>query len=116
VNKGDISINTLVAVVIGIIVVAVVAYLMFFYSKESSLDCRLCGSRFAGWCQECLAVEENWKSTLSKGSWTEPLPMSDDLNNCKETCLGITFDDCAHSDAIKECKKYIYIPPTTTTT
>ncbi len=115
VNKGDISINTLVAIVIGIILLAVFVYLMLFYSKESSLDCRMCSSRFAEWCQKCLTAEGNWEKTLRGEPWQEDVPKSDELKECLETCTDITpSDDC--ETLRKECKKYIYIPDTTTTT
>jgi len=110
--KGDISISTLIAVLIGIIVLGLIIYLMFFYSKESSFDCRLCSAKFAEWCQRCLTTEGNW----GKPGWSEPVPMSDYLDNCKEDCLGINFNDCGATGARDKCKGYIYIPPITTTT
>jgi flagellar basal body-associated protein FliL len=109
--KGDISIKTLVAIVIGIIVLAVVIYLMFFYSQESSLDCHLCSSKFAEWCQKCLTAEKNW----NRPTWGEDVPKSDELKECLDTCTNIDPEGTCNA-LQSECKKYIYIPPTTTTT
>lgn len=108
-TKGDISVQALVAIVIGIIVLAVVVYLMLFYSKESSFDCRLCSSKFTEWCQKCLSESTNWNRSISGLNWVNDVPKSDELKECLSECTNIDpSDDCPA--LFEECKKYIFIP------
>jgi flagellar basal body-associated protein FliL len=102
VKGGDISTNTLVVIIIGIIVLVVFIYLMFFYSKESSLNCRLCSSRFASWCQKCATAEGNWKNP----TWPNDVEKSKELKECIESCLKITPTDVCNTLRDK-CKGYL---------
>jgi len=88
--KGDISTNTLVAILIGLIVLAIFVYLVFFYSKGSSLGCHFCKSEFAEWCQKCAVAEGNWNRT----NWPNNVEMSEDLEECMLDCLKISPNDC----------------------
>ena len=98
-RKGDISITTIVAIFLGLILVFVFVYLLFFYSKQSKLNCSLCKAEFTYWCSEC--------NTTTPNPWAQ-VKMSNDLKDCINDCLGI-------SDKTSECKpkKYYcktYIP------
>lgn len=118
-DKGAISVKLLIAVVIGIIVLAVVVYLMFFYTGESSLDCHLCSSMFAEWCQKCLTELYNWNRTLNGLPWVNNIDKSDELKECLDTCTNIDLDpgpDGTCNELQDECEKYIYMPPVIYTT
>jgi hypothetical protein len=101
-KKGDLSTDTLVTILIGIIVLAVVIYLMFFYSKESSLKCRLCSSKFAQWCQKCATTEGNWNMP----TWPNDADKSDDLKECIQDCLKISPTDSCNT-LREKCKAYV---------
>jgi len=96
-EKGDVTIGTIIAIVIGVIVIAVFVYLVFFYGKESDLDCGLCRSRFTLWCSEC--------STTTPNPWGQ-VEMSRDLKECIEECLGLGPDSTCN-DLKNQCKSYI---------
>jgi len=100
-KKGDLPISTLVAILIGIIVLTIVIYLMFFYSKKSSLYCRLCSSKFANWCQRCATTKDNW----NRPTWPNDVEMEKDLNDCMQECLRITPNIC--NSLRDECKAYL---------
>ena len=96
-KKGDITTGTLVAIIVGVIVVAVFVYLVFFYGKESDLDCSLCKSKFTLWCSAC--------STTTPNPWGE-VEMSNSLKQCIVECLEMTVTrNCV--DYKDECKSYI---------
>ncbi len=101
-SKGDFSIKIFLALVIGILLLGVVIYTLFFHSKEASFDCKMCASKFTQWCQEC--VVDNW----GKDPWDVIVDMKDDLKDCKEECLGITDNECPQ---LKEmCRRYVFVP------
>ena len=98
-EKGHISTTTLVAIILGVILVVVFVYLVYFYPKESKLNCSLCKSQFTYWCSAC--------STTTPDPWVD-VEMSDDLRECiKNGCLeGIKeTNNCIENKY--QCKSYI---------
>lgn len=103
--KGDISTDTLVFITISVIVLAIVVYLMFFYSKGSSFECHLCASKFTEWCQKCATTGRNW----NKDTWTEDVTKSEDLKKCIPNCLKEISpgNDC--NTLKNKCREYVAI-------
>jgi hypothetical protein len=100
--KGSISIDNLIFVVIGIIVLVVVLYLMFLYSKKSSFNCGLCRAKFAEWCQRCAISKYNWNSS----SWPDNIEKDEILKKCIQGCMNSSPDDTCNL-LREKCKGYL---------
>jgi len=100
-KKGDISTTTLVAIILGVILAAVFVYLVYFYPKQSNLDCSLCKSKFAYWCSECATAEYPWATDVE---------MSKELIECIDDCIapsGSSYKSESCSNLKNACKSYI---------
>jgi hypothetical protein len=99
-EKGDISTTTLVAIILGVILAVVFVYLVYFYPKQSKLNCSLCKAEFTYWCSEC--------NTTTPNPWDD-VPMSDNLIKCiQENCIeGVTDTTDSCNPKKNYCKSYI---------
>jgi hypothetical protein len=76
--KG-IAIPYLIALILGVIILAIAVYLIYKSIKNGGLDCQDCRSKFVAWCSGCSLIPGN----MGKPSWTE-----------KGSELGKTLYDC----------------------
>ena len=106
-KKGDISTGTLITIILGVILVIVFIYLVFFYPKKSKLNCGLCKSEFTHWCSECATAESPWITDVEKNK---------ELIECIDDCIapfGISYIYESCTNLKDKCKAYIPVLDTT---
>ena len=97
-NKA-VAIPYLVALVIGLILLAILVFIFLRAATSPQLPAQECRSRFIDWCTMCKNV-----------GWTDKLKLPDSLKEaCRDVLLdemGFDIDDynnCAHEDVKKDC-------------
>lgn len=101
-SKADVSIPYLVAWILGIICLAIAAYLIYRYITKSPLDCSQCSAELTAWCGKCYKIcgRANWDGS--------PNPMDEELKECMSRCnLGPQYDSCTSDGAFNLCRAYI---------
>jgi hypothetical protein len=76
--KG-IAIPYLIALILGIIILAIATYLIYKTIKNGGLDCQDCRSKFVAWCSSCSLTN------MGKTSWSGGSKLSD-LYDCVGEC------------------------------
>ena len=99
-SKAAIAVPYLIAIVIGVIILAVMIYLIFKSSsggeKMSAEECR---SRFVEWCSLCL--NSGWKDFIRL-----PEDLKSQCAEVMETHLGFNinqYNNCSAEDAKLDC-------------
>jgi len=98
--KG-IAIQTILLLLVGILVVGIIVYLVYSYTRSSTLS-----------KTECLSIVTNWCTTCMVSNWNENIDCPQDVKDCGKMLLNNDWwdnnDDCAHGtdlDAIKtDCR------------
>ena len=80
-RKGSIAIEHLVALFLGILVLAIIVYVIYKYVMGSSLSCEACRAEFTSWCSKCYLTNH------LETPWGDPgTPMSTELDECITKC------------------------------
>ncbi len=101
-SKADTSTTYIVAFILGIIVLAIAAYLMYKYVTKSQLNCSQCSAELTAWCVKCYKI---YGKTLWGG---ETSLMDTKLSECVVKCnlLSGPLNSCDNT-AFDLCKSYI---------
>ena len=98
--KG-IAIQTILLLLVGIIVVSIIVYLVYSYTRSPTLS-----------KTECLSIVTNWCTTCMVSGWDQYIECPSDVKACGKLLVGSGWwednTDCAHGttlDAIKtDCR------------
>jgi hypothetical protein len=104
-SKSSISVQYIVAWLLGIITLAVAAYLIYRYIGNAPLNCSQCSAEITGWCAKCFRIyggeKINWGGASN--------PMEEKLVECMPKCsLGSPMAACGPTE-FDFCKAYIGI-------
>ena len=97
-SRGDITISTILKLVLGVLVVAIVVYIIFRYVLKSPIPEQECRTRLAAWCVSCRINE-----------YQAAIDMGQDLKDCatEYSLIGAPFNTCQGHET--DCKGYL--PP-----
>jgi hypothetical protein len=104
-SKSSVSIHYLVTWLLGIITLAVAAYLIYKYIGNSQLSCSQCNAELTSWCAKCYkicgGIKADWDGATNI--------MDDKLKECMSKCsLGSPLSSCGTAE-FDFCKAYIGI-------
>lgn len=85
--KG-VAISYVIALAIGLIILAVGAYLIYKAMSEGSLECQECKAKFAAWCSTCYL-----------SGWSGDTQLGQDLSECLDDC-GLWASPAADKDCV----------------
>lgn len=72
--KG-LAVSYIIALIIGLIILAVGGYLIYRALSEEALKCKECQAQFTGWCSTCYL-----------SLWSADNPLGDELAECVSDC------------------------------
>jgi len=100
-SKADISISHVMAIFIGVIVLSVAVYLIFYHFRKNPLNCTQCTAELAAWCVECYKI-------CGRSNWGADNVMSTELGECVTRCdlLSAATSSC-DVNSFEFCKAYI---------
>ena len=100
-SKG-IATETIIKIMLGLIVVAIILYLIYKFVLKSPISPEECKARLVSWCTSCKI--SNFKA--------DPFEMSEDLKTCIDNHKPIPspHDTCTDATVQDECKPYLPIP------
>ena len=104
-SKSRVSIHYLVAWLLGIITLAVAAYLIYRYVGNAPLSCSQCNAELTSWCTTCYKIYGGTKTNWSGATNL----MRDELKKCMPKCsLGSPISSCGPTE-FDFCRGYIGI-------
>ncbi len=97
--KKGIAVPYVIALILGIIILAIAAYLIYKAIMGDQLNCQECKATFTTWCSTCY---------LSNPQWSGNYQLGKDLATCLDKCNywpGVTLDTtCTNTNAPTQCK------------
>ena len=93
--KKGLAIPYIIALILGIIILAVAAYLIYKAVTGNQINCQECRAKFTTWCSVCYL-----------GNWDKDYTLGDELSKCVDKCgywTGATADSKCDSDAKSSC-------------
>jgi hypothetical protein len=98
-SKADVSIQYIVAMILGIVVLLLAAYLIYVYIFKSPFNCTKCTTEVTAWCGKCYKI-------YGKTGW-DGYMMDQKVKDCVSKCQlsSSSYDDCGA--AFEFCKSYI---------
>jgi hypothetical protein len=95
--KRGLAVPYIIALILGLIILAVAAYLIYKAVTGGELDCQECKAKFTTWCSMCYLA-----------NWEKDYELGEELSKCVSECgfwPGASEDmDCTHSNADESCK------------
>jgi len=73
--KRGLAIPYIIALILGIIILAVAAYLIYKAVTRDQINCQECRARFTTWCSVCYL-----------GDWEHENQLGDELAKCVDKC------------------------------
>ncbi len=109
--KG-VAVPYVIAILLGVIVLAVAIYIIYKVVTEGALECEECRAKFTGWCSTCYLANSadpaNWQNEGSE--------LGDELYECVKTKCNIWSNPsganqkCNSNNAQDACKN-VGVPP-----
>lgn len=78
--KG-VAVPYIIAIILGVIVLAVAVYLIYKVITGETLDCEECRAKFTGWCSTCYLANTGQTTWINEGS-----KLGDKLAKCLNGC------------------------------
>jgi len=77
--KG-IAVPYLIAIILGIIILAIATYIVYRSMQDGGLDCQQCKAEFVAWCSSC------YLANMDKATWTGGTKLGETLYECVKKC------------------------------
>jgi hypothetical protein len=98
-SKG-IATETIIKIMLGLIVVAIILYLIYKFVLKSPIAPEECKSRLVSWCTSCKI-----------SNFGADIVMSSDLQDCLDKYKFVSVHlTCRDLNVAKECTPYLPIP------
>ena len=94
--KKGLAVPYIIAIILGIIILAICVYLIYKAISGDKIDCQECKARLTTWCSICYL-----------SGWDKDYELGEELSECVNDCgfwTGTTPDTLCDTNAMALCK------------